>query len=642
MGKYLRRTKVLIIVLLIILSGFPKYTYAQEESKVLFITSYSSYVTNFDNLIMGIKEGLGENTSLHIKYLDYNSTENINNKNNYYKNIKSMVENENYDAIIVGDYYILEFVLNYRYNIFNSIPIVFFGTSSEDIINQAMKYENITGIKREESIGSTIDLILDFHPNVENIVLINNYDNTEEIEAFKNKIIPKYKDISFKIIFTSKITEDELEKKLSSLDDDYAIITMYANDFKDNQWISNKNVNNLITNAARNIPLYNLVEGGIGYGSIGGKIISVNNQGKKAGQLAQEIIDGKEVESLYLLDDSANQYTFDFNVMRKYGIKLSDLPEGSQVINSPKEFIIEYKNFFIFFILFVILLMLTIIILIIHINYKRKHEETLNKAVNNIESLNKLKNHFIINMSHELKTPITVINSVMQLTKYKRNNYDNYLITSKNIKLVESNCQRLLKLINNLIDLEKIDSQDVHVILENVNIVEVIEDTVLSVVPYAKAKNIEIVFDTVEEEIIMAIDKNKVERIVLNLLSNAIKYSKDIGFVEIKIDVYKNNMVLTVEDNGVGIEEENIDKIFDRFVRLDDSLTRRNEGTGIGLSIVKAFVECHNGSIKVDSTKNIGTKFTISIPMVAKEEDNNNRGINTNSNIKQELSDIYL
>ena len=124
----------------------------KKRSKVLFITSYSSYVTNFDNLITGIKEGLGEDTSLHIKYLDYNSTENINNKNNYYKNIKSMVENENYDAIIVGDYYILEFVLNYRYNIFNSIPIVFFGTLSEDIINQAMKYENITGIKERNRL----------------------------------------------------------------------------------------------------------------------------------------------------------------------------------------------------------------------------------------------------------------------------------------------------------------------------------------------------------------------------------------------------------------------------------------------------------------------------------------------------------
>ena len=100
--------------------------------------------------------------------------------------------------------------------------------------------------------------------------------------------------------------------------------------------------------------------------------------------------------------------------------------------------------------------------------------------------------------------------------------------------------------------------------------------------------------------------------------------------------------MLTVEDNGVGIEEKNIDKIFDRFVRLDDSLTRKNEGTGIGLSIVKAFVECHNGSIKVDSEKNIGTKFIINIPIVIKEEEDNNRGINTNSNIKQELSDIYL
>ena len=204
------------------------------------------------------------------------------------------------------------------------------------------------------------------------------------------------------------------------------------------------------------------------------------------------------------------------------------------------------------------------------------------------------------------------------------------------------NCQRLLKLINNLIDLEKVDSQDIHIILENVNIVEVIEDTVLSVVPYAKAKNIDIIFDTVEEEIIMAVDKNKIERIVLNLLSNAIKYSKDIGIVEVNIDIYKNNIVLTVDDNGVGIEEKNIDKIFDRFVRLDDSLTRKNEGTGIGLSIVKAFVECHNGSIKVDSEKNIGTKFIINIPIVIKEEEDNNRGINTNSNIKQELSDIYL
>ncbi len=642
MGNYLKKIRVLMMVLLIILSGFPKYTYAQKHSKVLFITSYSSYTTNFGDIISGIKEGLGEEMSLHIKYLDYNYLEHTSDKYKYYKDIKSTVQNGDYDSVIVGDYYILKFALENRDNIFHSIPIVFFGTLNKEIINKAIQYEKVTGIKVNESIGPTIDLILDFHPNVDNIILINNFEDSEEIEMFKNEIIPKYKNISFKTIFTSKITEQELKNKLRNLDDNYAIITMYANDFKDNQWISNKNVNSLITSASKNTPLYNLEEGGIGNGSIGGKIISFYNCGEKAGQLVQDMINGKELEPLYLLEDTVNQYIFDFNVMRKYGIKMSDLPEESEVVNSPIEFIKEYKSIFVFLILFVILLILTIILLIIHLNYKRKYEDTLHTAMSNIESLNKLKNHFIINMSHELKTPITVINSVMQLTKYKRSNYDSYLITRKNIKLVEVNCQRLLKLINNLIDLEKVDSQDIHIILENVNIVEVIEDTVLSVVPYAKAKNIDIIFDTVEEEIIMAVDKNKIERIVLNLLSNAIKYSKDIGIIEVKIDIHKNNIVLTVEDNGVGIEEKNIDKIFDRFVRLDDSLTRKNEGTGIGLSIVKAFVECHNGSIKVDSEKNVGTKFIINIPIVIKEEEDNNRGINTNSNIKQELSDIYL
>lgn len=642
MGNYLKKIRVLMMVLLIILSGFPKYTYAQKHSKVLFITSYSSYTTNFGDIISGIKEGLGEEMSLHIKYLDYNYLEHTSDKYKYYKDIKSTVQNGDYDAVIVGDYYILKFALENRDNIFHSIPIVFFGTLNKEIINKAIQYEKVTGIKVNESIGPTIDLILDFHPNVDNIILINNFEDSEEIEMFKNEIIPKYKNISFKTIFTSKITEQELKNKLRNLDDNYAIITMYANDFKDNQWISNKNVNSLITSASKNTPLYNLEEGGIGNGSIGGKIISFYNCGEKAGQLVQDMINGKELEPLYLLEDTVNQYIFDFNVMRKYGIKMSDLPEESEVVSSPIEFIKEYKSIFVFLILFVILLILTIILLIIHLNYKRKYEDTLHTAMSNIESLNKLKNHFIINMSHELKTPITVINSVMQLTKYKRSNYDSYLITRKNIKLVEVNCQRLLKLINNLIDLEKVDSQDIHIILENVNIVEVIEDTVLSVVPYAKAKNIDIIFDTVEEEIIMAVDKNKIERIVLNLLSNAIKYSKDIGIIEVKIDIHKNNIVLTVEDNGVGIEEKNIDKIFDRFVRLDDSLTRKNEGTGIGLSIVKAFVECHNGSIKVDSEKNVGTKFIINIPIVIKEEEDNNRGINTNSNIKQELSDIYL
>ncbi|MDZ4910383.1 histidine kinase, partial [Clostridium perfringens] len=177
-----------------------------------------------------------------------------------------------------------------------------------------------------------------------------------------------------------------------------------------------------------------------------------------------------------------------------------------------------------------------------------------------------------------------VINSVMQLTKYMKKQEEKYFISEKNIVLVEDNCQRLLKLVNNIIDLEKIDSQEINLNMENVNIVEVIENTVLSVVPYAQARNIDITFDTTKEEIIMSVDKNKIERIVLNLLSNGIKYSKKAGFVDIRIDVCENNLHIVVEDDGIGIDEEHLNKIFDRFVRLDNSLTRSNEGSGIGLS----------------------------------------------------------
>lgn len=210
---------------------------------------------------------------------------------------------------------------------------------------------------------------------------------------------------------------------------------------------------------------------------------------------------------------------------------------------------------------------------------------------------------------------------------------------------MEENCQRLLRLVNNIIDLEKIDSNCSYLYFKNVNIVEIIEDTVLSVVPFAQSKNVEIVFDTNQEEIIMAVDKTKIERIVLNLLSNAIKYSKEAGFVDVKINTNFKVMTLIVEDDGIGIDEKYLDTIFDRFVQINSSFNRQSEGSGIGLSIVKSFVECHNGTIKVESTLHKGTKFTIEIPINIIDEDNmenNPEIIDMSSNIKQELADIYI
>ncbi|MCC3869809.1 sensor histidine kinase [Terrisporobacter mayombei] len=644
MGEYLKKIVVITFTILIGMNLFPYEIYASEKRNVLFITTYSSCTSDFEKRISGIKEGLEQGIDLHTKYFSESIIENKEEQKYFVDELKNTLQEERYDAIIVGDYYTLKFAIKNRDEILKDLPIIFFGVSNNEIIEEAISKDKITGVKQALSIESTINLIRKYHPFTNNIVVINNYEDSKEIEALKNEIIPKFKDINFKFIYTSKLSENEFKKKIKHLDENNAILTIYPNDFKNSNWISDNDINELINETTNNIPIYNLVEEGIGSGSIGGKVVSIYSQCKKVGEIARDFIEGKKVKPLYISDNDANKYMFDYINMSKSQIKPNMLPEDSKLINSPKDFITLYKGVFIFIILFVVALIIVIITLIRYLAYKKKHEEILKKAMKEIEEINKLKNHFIINMNHELKTPITVINSVMQLTKYVKKQDEKYFISEKNIVLVEDNCQRLLKLVNNIIDLEKIDSQEINLNMENVNIVEVIEDTVLSVVPYAQARNIDITFDTKEEEIIMSVDKNKIERVVLNLLSNGIKYSKEAGFVDVRVYVCENNLHIVIEDDGIGIDDENLNKIFDRFVRVDNSLARTNEGSGIGLSIVKAFVDCHNGNISAKSIKNVGTSFIINIPIVIKNYNDGNdvKQISTDNYIKQELADIYL
>ena len=252
-----------------------------------------------------------------------------------------------------------------------------------------------------------------------------------------------------------------------------------------------------------------------------------------------------------------------------------------------------------------------------------------------------LKSHFIANISHELKTPITVIMSVIQLLQIK--NKDDF--RNENIQIIDNNCKRLLRLINNIIDIEKFDSNNIKLDLKNINIVSLIDDIVESIEPYAKSKNLNIIFDPHYEEIYMAIDCPKIERVVLNLLSNAIKFSYDSG--TIYISLYKdncNNVVISFKDYGQGISEKNLKNIFHKFTQVDNTMTRNNEGSGIGLSIASAFVTLHKGTIEVKSKENEGSEFIVKIPIKLVDKKNiltHDREI-LDYNTRTELSDIYL
>jgi PAS domain S-box-containing protein len=287
------------------------------------------------------------------------------------------------------------------------------------------------------------------------------------------------------------------------------------------------------------------------------------------------------------------------------------------------------------------------IMLIIKDLTHKKTSEIVEKELSDRLKIDKVKTEFFANMSHELKTPLNVISSSNQLidSLYKNNKIDDYNDNMKShIELVRQSSYRLQRLITNIIDLTKMESGFYKIKLSKYNIVNIVEDLFMKIDEYAMKKNLSIIFDTDNEEINVNIDKVEIERIILNLLSNCIKYTSNGGCIFINIYDKKDNVIISVKDNGVGIPKNKIDIIFDEFTQVDRTLSRGTEGSGIGLTIVRNLVELHKGSISVNSEEGKGTEFIINLPIVHlsyEDCEEDKRIYNIDEKIKIEFSDIY-
>ena len=263
----------------------------------------------------------------------------------------------------------------------------------------------------------------------------------------------------------------------------------------------------------------------------------------------------------------------------------------------------------------------------------------------------RLKTEFIANVSHELKTPLNIIFSTAQLFSMyltkdekeidasKLNNYTN---------TIKQNCYRLLRLVNNFIDITKIDSGFMELNLKNHNIVEIVENITLSTAEYIQSKSRTIIFDTDVEEKIMAFDPEKMERIILNLISNATKFTKAGDQILVNFYDRGEHVFISIKDTGIGIPKDKQQNIFERFKQVDPILSRSHEGSGIGLSLVKSLVEMHGGSIEVKSKYGEGAEFLIDLPARIVAKDNNTKIVDDFKNqtnvekIQIEFSDIYM
>ncbi|RCX18311.1 phospho-acceptor domain-containing protein [Anaerobacterium chartisolvens] len=279
------------------------------------------------------------------------------------------------------------------------------------------------------------------------------------------------------------------------------------------------------------------------------------------------------------------------------------------------------------------------------------------QLVDNLVRLNReasecsqLKIEFFCNISHELKTPLSVILGAIQLidkqggpVASERKN------SARHFKTIKQNCYRLVRLLNNVLDITRIDSGYVKLNMSSCNVVYLIEEITQSIVPFAEQKDLTVEFDTESEEIFTSIDIDKIERVVLNLLSNAIKFTPPGGKVSVSVssDSASKNMTISVKDTGPGIPSHMHGVIFERFRQVSSPFTVAFEGNGIGLSLTKSFVEIQNGSISVNSEEGKGSEFIIKLPIVALNSSSSAESPNTKSHnkiieaINIEFSEIY-
>lgn len=264
-----------------------------------------------------------------------------------------------------------------------------------------------------------------------------------------------------------------------------------------------------------------------------------------------------------------------------------------------------------------------------------------------LKELENVRNDFFANVSHEFKTPLNVILSLIQVmaleVKEKVVKIEPTEKFEKYIQSIKQSSFRLLRLSNNIIDLTRIDSGLFRLHKTNCNIVALIDDLVDSISEYVKCKGRELIFDPLCEEVITACDKDVVERIILNIISNSIKYTKEKGKILISLNVENNCVVISVKDNGIGIPKENLSTIFEKFKQVDSTLTRKVEGSGIGLSLVKCLVEMHDGEIYIESDEGKGTNVSFYLPIMTLDEKSivSEQNLDENRGWRIEFADIY-
>lgn len=596
-----------------------------------------------------------------------------------------------YDVVLLGDDAALNFALSESHDLFDSIPMVFFGINDIELALEQNGNPRITGVVEAVSMRGTIDLIQRLQPKVKEIIAV--VDDQPSGQADLKKFMSNqdlFPDVSFSSVPLDRLTWEESAQKLrdiSGMDKAVLLLSAYCDRVGENRSFEG-GLSSVLENLS--VPCYHLWLHGLGKGMLGGRVISQYDQGRTAAQMAIRILRGTPASSIPVLTESPNKHVLDLNVMKRFSIPLSRVPEGAEILNRPELRFHEKSTPWIPVTIALSLGGLTS--LAVAAVYRRRNkqkeqdrierynkeldklvrdrtsklerskeqamflaakaqeearrvEETLDRLAKSeamlieakeaADQANKAKSDFLATMSHEIRTPL---NAVIGLSRILMKDTLSEKQKSQ-VSRINGSALSLLGIIDDILDFSKIEAGRMEIERIPFLMEEVLLEAIEAVSLEAEARGIEIHVDkspTIPPTV--SGDPLRLRQVMNNLLSNAVKFTETgdivISVKEVSRDEDQVNVEISVADSGIGITKEQLRRIFEPFMQADSSTTRRYRGTGLGLAISKKLCELMGGQLRAKSTLGEGSLFSFSVPLGIKDRSEKLKAKNSISGLK--------
>ncbi|MCC5909210.1 MAG: sensor histidine kinase [Clostridiaceae bacterium] len=666
MKRELKSTLLLLLFVVTILVSFQSnYIYGETEKRsVLLLNSYNKGFQWTDDIVNAIEDHFKEtlyNYELMVEYMDTKLLLDDAYLDKLFQLYQYKYKDTDFDVIIVSDDDALNFLL--KYEIFNDVPIVFCGINY--YLNYQQQYDFITGVVEDFDGKSTIEVMLQLHPDTSEIVIINDrsltgMNNKRQLEG----VIPEFSDtVEFR--WFQDYTMEELKVAVGELEEGSLILLMTYNTDAKGRFHS---YDNLIENiySSTSAPIYSVWDMLLGKGMVGGKLIGGRSQGEMAAALAERILNGESPKDIPIVMESPTHYMFDYNVLKEFDISTQYLPDESILINKPYQFYYENRELFLSIGIFILILMVIIAILI-SINIKKKQaEKRLKEEKEKVNKLNEVLEEKVVartaelefsnqqlrdtvkilretqdqlvesermgmvatlvaGVAHEINTPvgvgITTTTYLQERLKENQERYQQQRLRKKDLEIFFQKLQEGLDIMyNNLTRASSFIKSFKQVAIDQtseekriISMKQYLEEIVSSLKPVFKGRRVKVMIHCSEDLRVIG-TPGDFYQIITNFIVNSLEHGylpQQEGNIEISFYQQEEQLILQYKDDGGGIPKEHIDRIFEIFYTTN----RSNGGSGLGLNIVHSIVTKKLiGSLECQSEVGKGVVFTIKFP----------------------------